>query len=376
MVRFEIMGDAVLVPGESWAMIAQPGIAGTEGVDPILNLSLNHIAGDFAGAAILRKLFGQVFDVKLKHAAARHLRAGQAAGDLADGDRRRREEWMPALREPEPFQLEQPLDDLDALFDRVYAAPLQTGVGRAALYVDLQEQDAPAGRLDVQSRGLRDDGCVGLVTFHDAAQRSVAAAFFVYNALYHDVAGRWIAGLTQKARSQNHGCDTRLHVAYAEPVHDAVLDFAAPRVMAPLAAVARRHRVHVAVEDQRAPTACSPERPNQIGPFGVTMPRAKIWEGLHLVVVRLEEMGLKTPLSQGHVQPLLDGIFLAVESMLNRRTVKLHHLAQKIDRVLAPGINQVADLSTGVHVIHSGREPTCRPVTSRQVGLLAIMGWP
>src|SRR5450759_4467180 len=88
MVRFEIMGDAVLVPGESWAMIPQPGIAGTEGVDPILDLSLNHIAGDFAGAAILRKLFGQVFDVKLKHAAARHLRAGQIAGGGKSGCRR------------------------------------------------------------------------------------------------------------------------------------------------------------------------------------------------------------------------------------------------------------------------------------------------
>jgi hypothetical protein len=133
--------------------------------------------------------------------------------------------------------------------DRVAAGFGRRAVTRLAVEAHLEVHLPVAEADDLQIRRLGDDGEIGPTAMRDGVLGTGASRFLVDDDVERDAPAEGYPGTLHGQDRLGHGGDARLHIARAEPVEQAIAHHRDVGVARP--ALARRHRVAMAVQQQR-----------------------------------------------------------------------------------------------------------------------------
>ncbi len=166
-------------------------------------------------------------------------------------------------------------------------------------------------------RRLEHHSRISLIAAPDEIERAIAGMLFVDNGLENHVAAQLNAGFLQIGQGEERGHQASFHVGGAAPVHQAIFDDGAERIMPPLIARLDSYGVYVGVQDQRAATACAPEDADDVRPvtIGKDIDKATLHEGLvsRQLLIRQDEIvlpmsGILGDLRIAAEQPLYIGL--------------------------------------------------------------------
>ncbi len=260
------------------------------------------------------------------------------------------------------LELQEPLDDLDPLLERVHADRVAGATGAdgerpvpavRALAVHDDPEDPDPGRDGRDRERLRVRGRLG----HDrtvgpeARLQDGSGAERVLHHLLPDhrvqleVAPQGDLLVVESLGDGPHRGAGALHVRRAEPVQPPVAELGVPGAAAePAVRVDRRDRVDVRVQDERPAPARAGAHADEVPPLRVDRDPVRL--EARLSVAGLEEL-VHARLAADHLLPHHAG-------QGRRGRVHAHELLEERDRLVSQGVDPGQDALAGVHHTGSG----------------------
>ena len=210
-----------------------------------------------------------------------------------------------------PLQLAQSGLDQGELLQRADAFVAHRGVGGPPQDPQPESQSAGLGGDRSKPGRLQDDGGVGPKASVDHGEGSEPAVLLGDHALQDQTAPQRDAAAREGAAGGEHHRHPGLHVAGAAAIEASRLHVARPWRCPPALAIARRHDVHVAVQDQGPVPTCSQHSCHQRGLVTLDLGSRKPGMGAQPRQVSLEAVDLQAGLAHGGGHPVLHRLLLS-----------------------------------------------------------------
>ena len=191
------------------------------------------------------------------------------------------------------------------------------------------EPCAPVRCKHFQIGTFCDNSPVCPVTSLYTGQRPVTAALFIHYRLQDNIPPGPESFRQDKLHRQYESTEPSFHIIGSKSVELTFLLCHPPRIRMPHRQIARRHCIHMAVENQRLPTAASFVSTHYIGSVHITVPFIVTRICFHLLIVRFKNIYTASKLPQIFCHIQLRLFLLPVFPMPYDRSIKRYELFQK-----------------------------------------------